>query len=340
MLILCYHVLGVSNPPPSIMSISSLSPSTISSRSSVGSRTPSTWGAPPQPARPPGLRQPPSSISGESVPEFRSYQRFDWSEEVEQRFEAEQADVPTVHTTTPAPKASGSVSRGSSGYTVPPRRVQAPEGAVDPDQDYEYDEEDVPKRSTADAMKDVFNSAPMATSVGNNAALHEVEEEEETDYLAWAYPEAVSTTTHDRTPAGGEAGKSTDKPWEGYDAPKWEAPTKVNIKAGEKWTCPQHGPTCNPGICKARARLESDRRKQKEHEEREEAKRIRMEKRKKREEKEKRDGGEGRDVPPHLARYRYRGAASDSGSGSGSSTESEADSSKDKDPGACVINGD
>jgi hypothetical protein len=113
-----------------------------------------------------------------------------------------------------------------------------------------------------------------------------------------------------------------------------EDPTKINIKGGEEWSCPEHGPMCNPGICKLRARLESERRRQKEVKDREEAKKKRLEKWKKQAEKKERKlaRAEGREVssydpPPHLASYRYRGAGSGSGSGSGS--ESEDDGSKD-----------
>jgi hypothetical protein len=93
-----------------------------------------------------------------------------------------------------------------------------------------------------------------------------------------------------------------------------ESPTRVNIKGGEVWKCPEHGATCNPGNCKARADLEYMRRKDKEHEERLEAKRKREEKWKKAAEKRERKAAqaEGRevshDLPPHLAGRRYRGA--------------------------------
>jgi hypothetical protein len=172
-------------------------------------------------------------------------------------------------------------------------------------------------------MRDIFDSAPrVAASVGNDRGLHDLEEEEEglgDDYLAWNYPqEALRTTTRDWTPADGKDEDDTDNPWEGYDAPRWEPPTRVNIKGGEEWICPEHGPTCNPGICKARARLEAQRRREKEIEERDEAKRKRRERRERREMKERKKAqAEGREVPPHFASHRYKGAGG-SGSGSGS----------------------
>jgi hypothetical protein len=195
-------------------------------------------------------------------------------------------------------------------------------------------------------MKDMFNLAPRAAPVGNNANLHDVEEEED-DYLAWTYPEAVppATTARDWTPAGGETGGDADNPWDGYEAPPQleEGPIKVNIIKGEEiWECPTHGATCNPGICKVRARVEAERRRKKEHDEREEKKRIRMENKKRRDEKEarRRARAEGRDVsshdlPPHLAPYPYRGAGSGSGSGSGSDSDSDTES-KDNNSGASI----
>jgi len=57
----------------------------------------------------------------------------------------------------------------------------------------------------------------------------------------------------------------------------WEPPTKVNIKGREKLVCSKLGLTCNPGICKERARIEFKRRKEKETEERLEVKRKREE---------------------------------------------------------------
>jgi len=110
-------------------------------------------------------------------------------------------------------------------------------------------------------------------------------------------------------------------PWNGYDAPKWEPPTKINTKGGEKWQCPDHGPLCNPGICKERARVELERRRQKEQEERQEAKRRREEKwereKKKKENREAKAAGRDlpHDLPPHLA------GGSDGGSDSSSSSD-------------------
>jgi len=168
-------------------------------------------------------------------------------------------------------------------------------------------------------MKDIFDDAPgVAASVGNHAGLHDLEEEEEEadDYLAWHYPQAVGlrTTTGDWTPAGGGDEVETEDPWDRYDEPRWEPPTKVNIKGGEEWICPAHGSTCNPGICKARAEVELMRRRAKEHEERQETRRKREEKWRKAAEKKERKKAqtEGRevshDLPPHFASHRYRGA--------------------------------
>ncbi|KAF8484033.1 hypothetical protein DFH94DRAFT_337772 [Russula ochroleuca] len=170
-------------------------------------------------------------------------------------------------------------------------------------------------------MRDMFNSAPRASSVGNNTGLQEIEEDDyQDDYLAWAYPEAVQTTTRDRTPTGGEAG-GNDNPWDGYTVSRLEPPTKINIKGGEKWICSEHGPLCNPGICQTRRALERDRQRQQERDDRLKAKEERMERGRKNAEKKERKGlDSSHEMPPHLA---FRGAGGwGAGSGSGTSTSS------------------
>jgi hypothetical protein len=170
-------------------------------------------------------------------------------------------------------------------------------------------------------MRDIFDGAPpVGAPVGDDVDLQGLEEEEED----WNHPQAVHTTTRDWTPAGGEDEYDAENPWHGYDAPRWEPPTKVNIKGGEKWVCSKHGPTCNPGICKERAHIEFERRKEKETEERLEAKRKREEKWKKNAEKKERRlaQAEGRevshDLPPHFSRYKGAGGSGSDSEGSGS----------------------
>ncbi|KAF8504915.1 hypothetical protein F5888DRAFT_1659857 [Russula emetica] len=142
-------------PPSTISSTFTLSSSITSS--SVGSRTPSALGATPAAATPPSRPSVPArppGLDAQSGPSFRPYESFDWTDEIE--IEAQQ-DVPT------SPQ-SGSTSRAPGGHT--PRRAPEPKGAVDPDQNYEYEEEDVPKRSTADAMKAIFDGAPGVPASG------------------------------------------------------------------------------------------------------------------------------------------------------------------------------
>ncbi len=230
-----------------------------------------------------------------------------------------------------SPTTSVSTKRGPGRSTAPPRLAPEAPGAIDPDREYEYEEEDVPRRTTADAMRAI---APWATTDGNNAGLHDVEEEED-DYVSWNYPEM---TRNNSIPAGSEEEENIADPWIDYDAPRWEPPTRVPITAGERWICPDHGPTCNPGICKERARVEAERRREKEHEERQEAKRQRQEKWKKKKEKDERRQAlaEGRepshDLPPHFVPYRYQGAGGGDRS-SDASSESEDDSPQRS--GAC-----
>jgi hypothetical protein len=192
-------------------------------------------------------------------------------------------------------------------------------------------------------MRDMFDCAPRAGSVRNNTRLHEVEEEDD-DYVAWAYPEAVQTTTRNRTPTGDESG---GKPWDGYydSRPETPPPTKVNIKAGEKWICETHGPTCNPGICQTRRAQEA--KSQKEERYKEIQKTVERGKKKRRVRKPAAEGHNApHDLPPHLA---YRGAgghrrdrggsgSSSSSSSSGSGSDSEGDKSQNS--GECVISGD
>lgn len=248
--------------------------------STVGSRAYSAGGPAPPYSRPSGLTSP--SIR-QPTPQFGRYEQFDWSDEVD-RFKAEQdedGDGPPISSAT---RASGSVR-----YNMASRRhiPLIPESPVDPQRDYEYYEEDTPRRTTAAAMTDLFDSAPSATLIRNNARLHDVEEDEDSDE---------------------DSNEDVHSPWNGYDAPRWEPPTKINIKIedGEVWECPQHGPLCNPGICEERAKVERDRRKQKERDDRAEAKRIRLEKWEKKKLKKEQELAEleGREVPielpPHL----------------------------------------
>lgn len=305
--------------PSTISSSFTLSSSTNGS-SYVGSRAPSALGVTTAAAPPPSTSsipaRSPGSVSAQSPLSLQQYESFDWSDEVDRGFEAQQGDVPT------SPQ-SASTARAPVRHTAPPRRAPEPAGAIDPSRDYEYDEDDVPKRSTSDAMKDIFHGAPKVAASVENAGLHNLEEEEEEgledDYLAWNYPHAV-----DASPAGDEV--DIKNPWDGYDAPRMEPPVKVNIKGGEKWICPEHGSTCSPGICKARAYVEHMRRKEKERDERQEAKRKRQEKLTKaaerRERKNLKARAEGREVSydpsPHVA-YRNKGVG-----GGGSESEDSA----------------
>jgi len=61
------------------------------------------------------------------------------------------------------------------------------------------------------------------------------------------------------------------------NTPRPDTATKVKERRGDDRICPQHGPMCIPGICKARERVDRDKRWQKERKEREENKRKRTE---------------------------------------------------------------
>jgi hypothetical protein len=83
------------------------------------------------------------------------------------------------------------------------------------------------------------------------------------DYDPWNAPAEAAEPAIDQPEAVDPAA-----PWAEYDAPRLEPPTKVKKKG--QWTCPQHGPLCNPGICKERARFEYDERMRTKREEWEE----------------------------------------------------------------------
>ena len=274
---LFYRFLGTRGPP-SAASTSVTSPPASRAPSTIGSGRGSRAHSARGPAsKPPGLTM--------------EYQHFDWADDFD-RDEAEQDDE---HATPSA--SSSSINLGPGVHKTPRRRAPDPEGPIDPDQDYEYQDHDRPKRSTSEAMKEAFDSAANAENTDN-------------------FPPATWAIEDD------------PEPWIGYDAPKWEPPTKINRKGPdrEEWICPDHGPMCNPGICKKRAAIEFQRRDLKEREERQEKKRVRQEKweQKKLKEEKKRLKAEG-------ANGQSGGNGSDgtssSRNGSGSGSEADHDGS-------------
>ena len=176
-----------------------------------------------------------------------------------------------------------------------------------------------PRPSTAVAMMNLFGIAPNSAYVRSGGIPRGTEEGPST-------PGAVPV--RDQTRLDGKT-EVEDNPWDGYDAFRPDPPTRVKNRGKEKWICPQHGPMCNPGICKARGKVERDERWRKEREEREEAKQKRKEAR------ETRARGRGRrrkptraegpkvprcDQPARLANGPRRGRSSSS-----SSSETEGD---------------
>jgi hypothetical protein len=127
------------------------------------------------------------------------------------------------------------------------------------------------------AMMAIFGIAPAASSVEDSATT------------SGAIP------VRDQSRVNCEAAVEDD-PWDGYNTPRPDPPTKVKKRRGDEWICPQHGPMCSPGICTVRAGVERDERWQKEREERAENKRKWMEWK---ERKEQDREAEGHELPRH-----------------------------------------
>jgi hypothetical protein len=195
----------------------------------------------------PSSAPPPSLSIKQPTPQLGAYEGFNWSDEVD-RNEAEQNEAP------PTPTASSvSINLGPDGYKSPPYRGRGrdPGGPVEPDRGYDYYEEDRPRRTRAAAMEDLFND----DSFDNDS----FDDEPRADPVRngprpWGVHEDVDNDS--------EAGVKDDL-WQGYNAPRQEPQTRIRRvkKAGEEkekedWFCLEHGPMCNPGICKARAERE------------------------------------------------------------------------------------
>jgi hypothetical protein len=125
--------------------------------------------------------------------------------------------------------------------------------------------------------------------------------------------------------------------WQGYNAPRQEPQTRIRRvkkvgedKGKEDWFCREHGPMCNPGICKRRAEYEFKVRKEIEKkkwaEERAKRDAAREKRTRKRERKEASEaagyGAPGDKPPPNRFGGGYRrGSSSGSSSSNSSGTE-------------------
>ncbi|KAH9058215.1 hypothetical protein EDB87DRAFT_1578207 [Lactarius vividus] len=286
--------------PPSIASVASAvtsrAPSTVGTSSARSSRAAAA------PPAPPGLGPVPT-------PQSLTPGRFNWSEDVE-RFESEKISNPPARS--PAPSVSTGPAR---------RQPYDPDGPIEPSRVYEYNEEDQPRHSAAAAMSDIFEDsiAPIATPVRSGRGGTKPLGIDDPDYDPWNPPAEVADPMDDESQAG-----EAETVWEDYPKPRQELPTKVKKKG--TWDCPQHGPLCNPGICKERARVERDERIREENEKREKENRARAFRKakdlQKREEKKEAEAeGEG---------DRGRGDTS----GSSSSNGSDDDEPHDRDSNA------
>ena len=176
-------------------------------------------------------------------------------------------------------------------------------------------------------MMDMFGIAPAALSIEGSA----------TGTSLRAIADASTSgaiPVRDQSPTNDDAAVEDD-PWDGYDTPRPDPPTKVKIIRGEEWICPKHGPMCSPGICEARERVDRDERWQKEHEERVKNKREWMEKkeRKARMREMELARAEGRELP-----HRDQPVSLLNGPrGPSSSSETEEDGDGSHDEGAKLI---
>jgi hypothetical protein len=164
----------------------------------------------------------------------------------------------------------GAYSRFGAGQ-VPSRRGPRTDALVLA-QAYDYVEGDEPRRSTAEALADIFDNAPSAASVRNGGRPCGVDEGADTD-------RAIPVRDQSRADCEATTKEST---WDGYDAPRSDPHITMKKRGGEEWIYPEHGPTCSPEICEARGQLERDERWKKEQEASQEARRKRQEEREKR----------------------------------------------------------
>lgn len=164
-------------------------------------------------------------------------------------------------------------------------------------------------------MMDIFGAAPKASSVESGATI--------------GASTSGAIPVRDQSRANGEA-TIEDNPWDGYNTPRQDPPSKVKKRRGEEWICLQHGPMCNPGICTVRAQVERDERWQKEREERAENKRKWMERKERKARKRDMElaTAEGYELPQRDEPARLVNVPR--GPRSGSRTEGNGDGSHDQ----------
>lgn len=133
----------------------------------------------------------------------------------------------------------------------------------------DYTDRDTPMCSTAAALADLFDIAPRAASVRSGGRPSVVD------------THGTTIPVGDQAFTGGEA-ESEENVWDDYYMPRMDPQTSAKKRGEEVWICPEHGPTCTPGICMARGRVESADRWRKEQEARQKAGRERQEEKERR----------------------------------------------------------
>ncbi|KAH9174357.1 hypothetical protein EDB89DRAFT_566662 [Lactarius sanguifluus] len=119
-------------------------------------------------------------------------------------------------------------------------------------------------------MSDIFEDslAPIAAPVRSGRGGTKPLGIDDPDYDPWNPPAEVAAPADDQSQVC-----DAETVWDDYAKPQRELPTKVKKKG--TWDCPQHGPLCNPGICKERARYERDERTREDNEKEDRKKRAR-----------------------------------------------------------------
>jgi len=122
-------------------------------------------------------------------------------------------------------------------------------------------------------LADLFDTVPRAVSVRSVGRPSGIDEGADTH--------GTAIPAGDQAFTGGEA-ETEENLWGDYYMPRMDPLTSAKKRGEEVWICPEHGPTCTPGICMARGHVESEDRWRKEKEARQKARTKRQEEKERR----------------------------------------------------------